>query len=477
MATLIHPLLADGIDIPYVLGFGLAVLMPLMLFEVGIEALILFKFWRLPYGKLCRYSFVANCWSLIAGIPTKILNSFLYSWILLPQDIPGFFARYPFAIIIGSLIYFVVTVLVEGTYAIRWLRRNQFALARREIWHGVFLANIATYAVLAPLHYYATRPLNDIREFTKDARWSSHPATKIIYTDVKNGYLKAVYVDGSAPATIMPVPVKDYLVSADLSICLFRGNDGNLYLYRKNLNKTNLIWKTDAHFRMDQVAFSPAAERVAFANEKEKYIEVVDVKSGKNVRKSFPATNSSFYDTSLVWSKEETNFYVSFDKKYFIAMLQSKWQLTVDTLNSTNTPESNLTIETVSNTNNLDILTCYGRVSNGGWWGGGDDWGASFNEDKSNGLSAWSEPGLDSGLRIYREDQNRSAVLTLAVNPGLLHLGSFYFGDIAFLEGGDECLFEANEYIYLADIPRKRIGTVIKGERFILLTPRYQKHF
>jgi hypothetical protein len=41
---------------------------------------------------------------------------------------PGFFARYPFAITIGSLIYFVVTVLVEGTYAFRWLRRNQLAI-------------------------------------------------------------------------------------------------------------------------------------------------------------------------------------------------------------------------------------------------------------------------------------------------------------------------------------------------------------
>ena len=84
--------------------------------------------------------------------------------------------------------------------------------------------------------------------------------------------------------------------------------------------------------------------------------------------------------------------------------------------------------------------------------------------------------GLGSSLRIHREDQNRSRVLTVAVNPGLLHLGSFSFEDVAFLEGCGECLFQANNYIYLLDIDRKRVGTVTNGERFILLTPRYQKH-
>jgi hypothetical protein len=476
MTTLIHPLLADAIDIPLVLVLGLAVLVPLMLFEVGIEALVLSKVWRLPYGKLCRYSFFANCWSLVAGIPTKILNAFLYGEVLLRQDMPGFFARYPFAVTIGSLIFFLVTVLVEGAYAFRWLRRNQFELVRRKIWLGVVLANLASYAVVAPLHYYLTKPTNEIREFIRDARWSSHPATKIIFTDAANGYLKAVNIDGSAAETIMPVAAKDYLVSADLNICLFRGKDGNLYLYRKDRGLTNLIWKTDAHFRMDQMAFSPSAELVAILTEYGKNIEVVDVKTGRRIYQPFLSADSPSYDISLAWSKEETRFYVTSDKKHFVTTIRPKLRLMTETLNNTNTPEWNLTIETINDTNGLEILTCYGRISNEGSWGGGDDWGASFNNDKCDGLGAWSEPGLGSSLRIYREDQGRSRVLTVAVNPGLLHLGSFYFGDVAFLEGCGECLFQANDYIYLADIDRKRVGTVTKGERFILLTPRYQKH-
>ena len=64
---------------------------------------------------------------------------------------------------------------------------------------------------------------------------------------------------------------------------------------------------------------------------------------------------------------------------------------------------------------------------------------------------------------------------SLQVNPGLLHLARFYFGDAAFLEGGRECLFEANGYIYLLDLEQKRVGALARGDRFILLTSRYEK--
>src|SRR5256885_2783520 len=102
------------------------------------------------------------------------------------------------AVAIGSLVYFVVTLLVEGAYAFRWQRRKQLGLARTQIWRGVLLANAATYVVLAPLHYYATRPGCEIREFSKDTRWTSQPTVKVIFTDATNHYLKCARLDGSA---------------------------------------------------------------------------------------------------------------------------------------------------------------------------------------------------------------------------------------------------------------------------------------
>lgn len=106
----------------------------------------------------------------------------------------------------------------------------------------------------------------------------------------------------------------------------------------------------------------------------------------------------------------------------------------------------------------------------------GQDWGVSYGKDTCGDLTATSWPGLDSGLRIDREGSRGSTlVLAVSVRPGLLHLAGFWFGDVAFAGDRRECLFEANGYIYLLDIDRRRLGTLANGDRFIFMTPRYQK--
>lgn len=98
-------ILADGIDFPVLLLYGLIVLVPLMVFQVGVEGGILSRLWGIPFKQLTRVVFVANCWSLIAGIPTKILNSWLYGSIL-PNDPMGYFKYYRFAAAAGTFVYF-----------------------------------------------------------------------------------------------------------------------------------------------------------------------------------------------------------------------------------------------------------------------------------------------------------------------------------------------------------------------------------
>ncbi len=46
---ILKPILADGIDLPLALFYGLAVLVPLMLFEVGVEGGILCWIWKVPF--------------------------------------------------------------------------------------------------------------------------------------------------------------------------------------------------------------------------------------------------------------------------------------------------------------------------------------------------------------------------------------------------------------------------------------------
>ena len=126
-------------------------------------------------------------------------------------------------------------------------------------------------------------------------------------------------------------------------------------------------------------------------------------------------------------------------------------------------------------TNAPALLRCYGRVGDARWFGG-QDWGVSYGTDTCGDLTATSWPGLDSGLRIDRQGSRGSTlVLTVSVRPGLLHLAGFWFGDVAFAGDRREWLLEANGYLYLLDIDRSRLGTLAEGDRFILMTRRYEK--
>lgn len=449
-------ILADAIDFPLVFAYGMAVLIPLMLFQVGVEGWVFRALWHLPFKDAARFAFRANCWSLAAGIPTKILNAFVYG-ALLPGDIPGFFAQYPFAVALGTLIYFLVTVVVERATAIRWRGPDHQLLPDRRLWLGILSANLATYAVLAPLHYYATLPMSDAREYTRDTKWSSHLDTPVFFVDSDDGHLKLTRLGNQTATTVAPASVKDYLVSTNADVCLFRNTGGDLILYQHSSGWSNLVWQTDERYSMNQVAFSPSGERVAFASGNEDSINVLELGSGK---KASAALQSDASDLNVAWSPDETRLYVSTGRNRFAANIA---------------PDFSVRLEPLTGTNEPALLPCYGRVGPGRWSGGGD-WGKSYRNDSCNQFRAWAIPGLGSSLRVYRDGSSRGKVFTMAVNPGLLHLSSIYFGDVAFLEGCNECLVDAGGYVYLIDIERRRVGTVGRGNRFVLLTPRYQKH-
>jgi hypothetical protein len=455
----ILPLLADSIDIPLVVVYGLSILVPLIAFQVFVEALVLQRIWRLPYGQLCTFAFFANLWSLAAGLPTKILNAVLTS-LMVPEDIPGFFAAYPYAAVRGALVYFAATVAVEVIYAFRWLRRNELQRTRAQVWRGLFFANVATYVVMAPVYYFAARPSFAIDSFTKDTRWTDQPSTTVIFADGTNQHLCSANLDGSSRQTIVPAAVSDYLISTNLNVCLYRGTNGDLNLHRRDRAQV-LIWKTTERFLLNQTAFSPSGERAAYVSDKNNSVEVVEALTGK--RTNLPL-NHIFKEPSVAWSQQETIFFVrGFPDDLRLAIrLSQEGDPVISPLESSNAPP---------------LLRCYGRTGKDRW-GSVNDWGISYRKDMCGDLEAFAWPGLDSGVVIDRiDEQIRTPILRLSVRPGLLHMAAFHFGDVAFLPDCREFLFECHGYIYLLDANRKRLGTFVRGDRFILLTDRYEKGF
>jgi hypothetical protein len=216
-------ILADGIDFSLLIVYGAIVLVPLMVFQVAVEGGILSRLWGIPFKQLTRAVFVANCWSLVAGIPTKILNAWLYNSIL-PNDLLGFFKYYPFAAVAGTFVYFAITVFVEGFYLSRCVK--EAGMPTSKFWKGVVVANLATYAVLAPLNYFGTRPDQNIKEFTSNTSWAAKPPSQILYIDSESGHLKSIFSDGSNARTLVSSQVTNYVVASNLQAIVFQDRAG-----------------------------------------------------------------------------------------------------------------------------------------------------------------------------------------------------------------------------------------------------------
>jgi hypothetical protein len=451
-------MLADGIDVPVFLGLGVGVVIPLLTFEVLVEAFVLNKVWKLPFRALCRLTLIANVLSLLAGIPTEFLNSAIDAGIL-PADIPGYFARYPTATVADSFIFFIVTLAVEGLYATRWLRKRGVSISKRSTWIGMLLANFATYAVVAPLNYYASRPNDHGLHFSSNTAWAAHSAPSLVFVDSRDHYLKSMRIDGSESATLVAQPMTDYLVSSNLDVCLFRGTNNELFLWRRQYPKAEVFAKTEEQFFMDQTAFSPSGIWAAFASDKEGKILLYD--TATRTTTFIPiATQNSLDAPSVAWSQHDDLFFVKHGGSSMAVKIGNDGVMSSTRL---------------ATSENAEVYPCFGRLASTRFFGG-ETRGVIYGEDQCGSFKAMTWPGLDSSLMITRENTGTNLPeVTVSVRPGLLHLANFWFGDVAFLEDCNECLFEANGYIYLLDVKARHLGTVTFGDRFILLTRRYRK--
>src|SRR5262249_48804310 len=145
----------------------------------------------------------------------------------------------------------------------------------------------------------------------------------------------AIRLDGSRAETIVPLPVKDYLVSSDLNLCLYRGTKGDLHFYRHDRGQDRLLLKTDVHFRMDHVAFGPDGKNAVFADEKENTLELFDLDTGAHRRETVAA---DFTEAQVAWSLDETTFFFGARTRPWLASIGSNLTLSVRAWTGTNMP-------------------------------------------------------------------------------------------------------------------------------------------
>jgi len=446
---------ADGINTEFVAIAGVAILVPLTLFTILVEGFVLAMGFRVPYRRTLLVMLTANCASLAAGIPVKIFNAWMYARIL-PRPLAPYFRLYPYAVCLGSAVFFVVTLITEYAVIAAWLRRKRIEIRRRRLATVVLIANTITYAVLAPLHYFATRPTNDVREFTDGAAWAEKPATELLYIS-GNGNLCSVTTDGNNRRVRVPDIVRDYQYVPSQGTYLYRDGSNNLCLFRESDRTRIQCVSTGERFLMEQVACRPDGGIVAHLSRvgqlKPYELVLFDSRSGRTVKTGF-MTDMDEYDPEIAWAEDPSKLFLLSGRMVRPVVIAGDLTAAAEAPNASNGP----------------LAKVYGRFSTGHWWGG-NYLGASLSHDTNKIVQAYAIPGLGSHLSITHNNET----FIVADNPGLLRLGNRGFNEVCLLGNGKELVFDDHHDIYLVNIAQRKVGRIVDGSQFITVSPRYQR--
>ena len=457
---------ADGINVGLVVVGGLVVLVPLMVFEVFVEAIILAIGLKAQYRKVIPLSFAANLASLAAGLPVNALNEWMYAEFL-PHQLASHFREFPRAALLGTAIYFTVTVVVELFIVIRWCRKQATNVTLRRAATVVVLANAATYSVLIPLYFSMSKPLCDIREFTDDSRWALHPLTKLFYVERNTGNLCSITTDGRLNQILVPDRVQDYQFPFDCAWFLYRNNSNCLCILRDN-GKPQVCWQAEQQFAMEQVACNPDGTVVAYLDSgpDRKLFELVLCSPGSSRHRTGIKVRQYGYgpEPEIAWSNEPG-----------ILFLQNMVEMTAlhigKDLSAVTVP-----IESVGK----KLMAVYGRSRNLTDWRGDLNGSDSFSNDVCNGMeaTAYHDPG--SSRLCLKTDDGHSIVLGDAPGILLLLFGRPFanvraFGDVCFLPNGNELIFDDHDDLYLMDVNQRKVGWIAHGSRAITVAPRYKR--
>ncbi len=440
---------ADAIGLAF-LFIGCTVLLPFMLFIVLVEGKIVSRGLAIPYRQALWVMLSANLFSLLAGIPVKLANSVMYQSIL-PVKLGSYFRLYPFAVLLGTLNYFVVTVLVEYVDVAVWCRKKKINITRGQLMRLILVANCATYVVLAPLYYWLTKPQNDIRHFTDDSDWAETPSVQILYVN-SEGHLFSIQSDGTNQHELIPDKVRDYQYMPNQGLYLYRNGKNELCLFRETNNDTIVRVKTTTRFLMDQVACDSTGGLLAYKNQN--HLCVYNVSTGRSLETDI-VLSDRFYE--IAWSNLPNMFYLRNNRNYSAILINPNGEISVQQVDE----------------DNITIPISYGRYGIYNSWSSGNEWGAIFDEDEVDGVKAYGYPYLGSYLDIVMSNEK----YRLADNPGLLKFGRRRFIDICLIHEGKELVFDDGHDIYLLDVDKRKVGWITDGSRFIVLNERYRRKF
>ncbi|HNQ24810.1 MAG TPA: hypothetical protein PKK06_17145 [Phycisphaerae bacterium] len=456
-------MLADAINFPLVAAAGLVVFGPLVVLVTSVEWLVFRYAVAVSARGVFRRLLWANVLSTLAGGIVAMFQNTVIEASGIEVSIPAFAKGYWWLALVLILIHFAKTLLVEGPVVATRGFARLLARSRRQILKGVVLANIASYCIVGPLFYLATRPTFGHLELRDDTSWTANPAVPVYFIANDDRFIKRINMDGTGLATVVPFPTAAFLISEDQSTFAYRGVDGNLYAYREGAERPSLVWQTTERFHLDGVSVSPDNTMVAFAAERPGRgtesdgceLRLFDLQRGE----THTVTGCQLGDflPYVSWSRSGEFIYAEQgENRVVVVRGRPPWNVvevrSLDTLAPSEFPLN------------------YVRSSSG-WYAGGDDWGPALWEDSKNRDEVQCFPGLGAHFVVTRDD---AQIMRVADGYGLMKLGRYYPRSPTFLPAGTEVLLEWWGQLYLLDIDQRRLGFLAEGGNYVAPLERFR---
>ena len=150
--------LPTPINFPVVAAAGLIVLGPLVLLVTSVEWFVFRHVVAVTTGCVFRRLLWANVLSTSAGGIVCVFQDSVIEASSIDVSVPAFAKGYWWVALILILIYFAKTLIVEGIVIATRGFAEVLERSRLRLLRGVLLANIASYCIVGPLFYLATRP-------------------------------------------------------------------------------------------------------------------------------------------------------------------------------------------------------------------------------------------------------------------------------------------------------------------------------
>jgi hypothetical protein len=480
-------ILADVILPSFYLTAGFVAFIPTLLFIVFSEAYIISKILKKPFKRTLHLSVKANVISGLFGAAFFWLFPVLPNKTAYPNDLYTYVQMFFICSVIAYVAYYVFSLLIEWLFSLLWRRKYMLDIKKTGFLKAFALANLVSYSILIPIHYYYNTPANNLDSITENTEWAIKPPEKVIYLENETNYLWKTSTDGTDTALFVPHEMKHYLFSSNLEHVVFFTEGRELFHYNTRSKTLTKLWESDISgsklvgwSRLGSldttrhIAISPSGNRVAWT---------IPVSEGNGSHGPWETDYWRFFlydfttqnikthdykahDAKIAWSSNENAVYancpqISYQEAVGGISGLAKFVISED-----------FEIELMHNVVRKEVVLAdnYGRL--GHWFHSGGRTYVEHSKDEYRDLKAVVLRYSKTSIRISRDDET-----------------AFYFSDIpffsplsrrsisepAFIQEGKECLFEARRAIYLIGIAEKRIGKLVEGKDYIVMTDSYHK--